>query len=49
MNDNVKKSDASTDTKRAWAKPKINSNVPVNRTRSSNFAVPNGEDGFYQS
>lgn len=36
-------------TKRTWTKPKINSNVPVNRTESAVVPVSQQEDGFYQS
>lgn len=45
----TKKTDNAQDTKRVWTKPKINSNVPVNRTQGGSFVGGSGEDGFYQS
>lgn len=45
----TKKTENAHDTKRAWTKPKINSNVPVNRTENGVNPISLQEDAFYQS
>jgi len=43
------KNDISSNKKRAWKKPKINSNIPAKQTRGGSLGAATEEDAFYTS
>jgi len=43
------KNDISSNKKRAWKKPEINSNIPAKQTRGGSLGAATEEDAFYTS